>query len=105
MQDMNVREVAKALGKSERTIRKYVAEDKIPYYKSGPLEYHLRFKREDIVEWLQNLPLTRKGLMEKKGVEIHTVDNWLRAGCPHRKNGYHVEFDLREVDKWLKNRR
>lgn len=47
---MTVNEVAKLLSVAEKTIRKYVWERSIPYFKIGG---HVRFDQQKILEWIQ----------------------------------------------------
>ena len=53
--------------------------------------------------------LTSKELSKKKGVQIRTIYNWTKDGCPHdytwkgRKKV--LVFDEKEVNKWLKSKK
>lgn len=47
---MTVNEVAQLLNVAEKTIRKYVFERSIPYFKIGG---HVRFDQQKIIEWIK----------------------------------------------------
>lgn len=46
---LNVEEVAELLNVAEKTVRKYVYERTIPYYKIGG---HVRFNEQKILDWI-----------------------------------------------------
>lgn len=47
----------------------------------------------------------KKQVMERYGVTLATVNNWMKHGLPYYKIGSRlVRFDLSEVDEWLKRR-
>jgi excisionase family DNA binding protein len=46
---LSVKEVAKFLGIAEKTVRKYIWERTIPYYK---INGHIRFSKEDLDTWI-----------------------------------------------------
>ncbi len=50
MEYINTNQVAKLLGKSECTVRRYIKDGKIPY--SRPFGGNYRFKRETILQIL-----------------------------------------------------
>jgi len=47
---MTVNEVAQLLNVAQKTIRKYVFERSIPYFKIGG---HVRFDQQKIIEWIE----------------------------------------------------
>lgn len=50
MSFMTVNEVAQLLNVAQKTIRKYVFERSIPYFKIGG---HVRFDQQKIIEWIE----------------------------------------------------
>ncbi len=47
---LNIKEVAAILGIAEKTVRKYVWQRTIPYFKIGG---HVRFDSDKIINWLE----------------------------------------------------
>jgi terminase small subunit / prophage DNA-packing protein len=46
------------------------------------------------------MTLNRSAVAEVFGVQVTTVDIWVRAGCPHWRQGRNVLFDSAAVSKW-----
>jgi len=45
--------------------------------------------------------VNRSKLAKVLGVSLTTLDNWVRNGCPHTKQGKSVLFNPDDVQKWL----
>lgn len=49
--------------------------------------------------------LDKKGIAEKFGISVSSVNNYMRQGMPYYRIGSKlVRFDPEEVEKWLKER-
>jgi phage terminase Nu1 subunit (DNA packaging protein) len=48
--------------------------------------------------------VNRSQLAKICGVSLTAVDNWVRRGCPHRRKGQSLVFDLVKVKKWRSER-
>ena len=49
--------------------------------------------------------LNKKGIAEKFGISVSSVNNYMRQGMPYYRIGSKlVRFDPEEVEKWLKER-
>jgi terminase small subunit / prophage DNA-packing protein len=51
-----------------------------------------------------NKVIRRGELSRMLGVSLTTLDNWVRNGCPHKKEGRAVLFNLSEVQEYLSHR-
>lgn len=50
------------------------------------------------------IDLTREKAAEFFGVDLRTIDNWLRRGCPGQKVGARWQINSAEVSQWLRTR-
>lgn len=62
---LTVEEVAALLNVAEKTVRKYIYERSIPYYKIGG---HVRFNQQKILDWIEmrEMPVRRKRNQKRK---------------------------------------
>lgn len=52
-----------------------------------------------------NKEIRRGELSKVLSISLTTIDNWIRNGCPYRKEGRAVFFDLNAVQDWLSHRK
>lgn len=52
-----------------------------------------------------NKVIRRGDLSRLLSVSLTTIDNWVRNGCPYKKKGRAVLFDLNAVKDWLSHRK
>lgn len=57
---MDVSEVSQLMNLSKKTIRKYAANDKLPYDKD--ISGRLRFKKEDVEKFIKNIQSEKYGI-------------------------------------------
>ena len=75
-----VREAAGLLGVSEKTIYRWIAQHKLPFYK---INEQYRFNRSELLEWAtaNRIPISAKMLVEPDSTSgIPGIDEALRAG-------------------------
>lgn len=95
--ELKVREVAKLLGVSEKTIYRWLAEGKIPAYR---LHDQYRFSKTEVLEWAQaqRIPIVPEALAQAASPqEVSLAQALQRGGIVYRLQGQDKQAVLKEL--------